>query len=107
MKNKNLKIVSSISNDSKINKKVKANSTYSKCPNDSIKIYKNKNNLSATATANPPKKTKQIYNILIIEQKKSINNKKYEKIFSKIEYGQNTFKNLKINFVIKFLLYIL
>ena len=109
MKNKNSKKVSLISNDFQINKKVKANSTYSKYPNDLIKIYKNKKNLSATASANPPKKTKKKYNILIIwiEQKKSTNNKKYEKIFSKIEYGQNTFKNLKINFVINFLVYIL
>jgi hypothetical protein len=101
--------VSSISNDSQINKKEKANSTSSKSANYSIKVFKNKKNLSATASANPPKKTKQKYNILIIwiEQKKSTNNKKYEKIFSKIEYGQNIFKNLKINFVINFLVYIL
>jgi hypothetical protein len=113
MKNKISKKVSSISNisqisnNSQINKKQKINSTYSKSPKDLMKLHKNKKNLSATASANVPKKTKQKYNILIIwiEQKKSVNYKKYEKIFSKIEYGPNSFK--EINFVIKFLVFLI
>jgi hypothetical protein len=104
MKNNNSKKESSISSsqissNSQSNKKEKVNTSYSQSLNDSMKLDANIKNLSATYS-NIPKKTEHKENISIIwiDQKNSVNNKKYEKIFSIIEYAPNSFKEFNNKF---------